>query len=62
MKLKDKPNQTSTSNPYTALLEEESEDKQRQTSPETRHVNYVKNISPLIQLLEQIVKQQYASA
>jgi hypothetical protein len=58
-------NQTSTSNRYTALLEEESEDQQHKTSLENTRkppVVYkvgVKNISLLIQLLQQIEIQQY---
>jgi hypothetical protein len=56
--------QTSTSNHYTALLEEGSEDQQQKASPENTpeprpiYITDVKNISPLIQLLEQIAKQQ----
>jgi hypothetical protein len=55
-------NQTSTSNCYTALLEEESEDQQRKTGPENMpkpppiYVTDI-NISPLIPLLKQIAKQ-----
>jgi hypothetical protein len=55
-------NQTSTSNHYTALLEEKSEDQQHKASLETTpkppplYITGVKNISPLIQLLEQIAK------
>jgi hypothetical protein len=51
-------NQTSTSNRYTALLEEESEDQQGKVSPENKpkspliYITDVKNISPLTQLLE----------
>jgi hypothetical protein len=58
-------NQTSNSNHYTALLEEESEDKQHKAGPENTpklppiYITDVKNISPLIQLLEQIAKQHY---
>jgi hypothetical protein len=58
-------NQTSTSNRYIALLEEESEDYQQKASPENKpkpppiYINDVTNISPLIQLLEQIALQQY---
>jgi hypothetical protein len=59
-------NQTSTSNSYTALLEEESEDQQQKAGPENMpkppiYITNVKStsISPLIQLLEQIAKQQY---
>jgi hypothetical protein len=58
-------NQTSTSNRYTALLEEGSEDQQQRASPENMpkssqiYITDVKNISPLIQLLEQIAKQHY---
>jgi hypothetical protein len=57
--------QTSTSNCYTALLEEEMEDQQHKASPENTpksppvYKTDVKNISSLIQLLEQIAKQQY---
>jgi hypothetical protein len=57
-------NHTSTSNRYTALLEEESEDQQQKVSPENTpkppsiYITDIKNISPLIQLLEQIAKQQ----
>jgi hypothetical protein len=52
-------NQTSISNRYTALLDEESEDQQQKAGPEATpnpppiYITYVKNISPLIQLLEQ---------
>jgi hypothetical protein len=55
-------NQTPTSNRYTALLEEESEDQQQKAGhvnipkPPPIYITYVKNISPLIQLLEQIAK------
>jgi hypothetical protein len=58
-------NQSSTSSCYTALLEEESEDQQHKASPENIpkpppiYITGVKNISPLIQLLEHIAKQQY---
>jgi hypothetical protein len=58
-------NQTSTSNHYTALVEEESEDQQKKASSENMpkprpvYITDVKNISPLIQMLEQIAKQQY---
>jgi hypothetical protein len=58
-------NKTSTSNHYTALLEEESEDQQQKAGPENKpkplpiYITDVTNISPLIQLLEQIAKQQY---
>jgi hypothetical protein len=58
-------NQTSTSNRYTALLEKESEDQQQKAGPENTpkpppiYITDFKNISPLIQLLEQIAKQQY---
>jgi hypothetical protein len=57
-------NQTSTSSPYTALLEEESEDQQQKASPENTpkpppiSITDLTNISLLIQLLEQIAKQQ----
>jgi hypothetical protein len=53
-------NQTSTSSRYTALLEEESEDQHHRAGPENTpkpppiHITDVKNISPFIQLLEQI--------
>jgi hypothetical protein len=49
----------------TALLEEETEDQQQKAGLENmpKHhsifINYVTIISPLIQLLEQITKQQY---
>jgi hypothetical protein len=58
-------NQASTSSRYTDLLEEESEDQQQKAGPENTpkpppvYITDVKNISPLIQLLEQIAKQQY---
>jgi hypothetical protein len=58
-------NQTFTSNRYTALLEEESENQPHKAGPENTpkpppiSTAGVKNISPLIQLLEQITKQQY---
>jgi hypothetical protein len=58
-------NQTSTSNRYTALLEEESEDKQQKAGPENTpkpppiYITDVQNISPLIQLLDQMSKQHY---
>jgi hypothetical protein len=45
--------------------EEESENQQQKGSPENTpkpppiYITYVKNISSLIQLLEQIAKQQY---
>jgi ATP-dependent 26S proteasome regulatory subunit len=57
-------NQTSTSSHYMALLEEESEDKQQKARPENMlkpppiYITDVTNISPLIQLLKQIAKQQ----
>jgi hypothetical protein len=57
--------QTFTSNHYTALLEEESEDQQQKASPGNApkpsqiYITDVTNISPLIRLLEQITKQQY---
>jgi hypothetical protein len=56
-------NQTSTSSPYTAVLEEEFEDQQQKAGPDntpkppSTYITDVKNISPLIQLLEQIAKQ-----
>jgi hypothetical protein len=57
-------NQTSTSNRYTALLEEESEDQQKAGNENTPkpppiYITDITNISPLIQLLEQIAIQQY---
>jgi hypothetical protein len=58
-------NQTSTSSDYTALLEEESEDRQQKAGienmpkPPPIYITHIKNISPLIQLLEQIAIQQY---
>jgi hypothetical protein len=58
-------NQTSSSNRYTALLEQESEDQQKKPGPENTtkpHPIYiidVTSISPLIQLLDQIAIQQY---
>jgi hypothetical protein len=58
-------NQTSTYNRYTALLEEGSEDQQEKDGPENTpkpppiYITDVKNISTLIQLLEQIATQQY---
>jgi hypothetical protein len=58
-------NQTSTSNRYTALLEEESEYQQHKAGPDNTpkppplYITGVKNISPLIELLQQIAKQQY---
>jgi hypothetical protein len=58
-------NQTSTSNRYTTLLAEGSEDQQQKDGPENTpklppiYITDIKNISPLIQLLEQITKQQY---
>jgi hypothetical protein len=73
MKLKEKPNtptrehwlnQTSTSYCYTALLKE-IEDQQQKAGfentpkPPQIYITYVKNISPLIQLLKQIAKVQY---
>jgi hypothetical protein len=74
-KLKEKPNtqkkantgstKASTSNHFTALLEEESEDQQQKSGPENVpkpppiYINDIKNISPLIEVLEQIAKQQY---
>jgi hypothetical protein len=57
--------QTSTSNCYTALAEDESEDKQQKASPENMpkpppsYTTDVTNISALIQMLEQITIQQY---
>jgi hypothetical protein len=74
-KLKEKPNtpkkgekllnQMSTSNCYTTLLDEESEEKQQIAGPRStpKHppicITDNKNISPLIQLLGQIAIQQY---
>jgi hypothetical protein len=57
-------NESSTSSHYTALVEEESEDKQHIAGPENMtkppiYVTNVKNISPPKQLLERIAKQQY---
>jgi hypothetical protein len=58
-------NQNSTSNRYTALLQEGSEDQQQKAGPENTpkppsvDITDVKYTSPLIQLLEQIAKQQY---
>jgi hypothetical protein len=68
MKLKEKPNTPKTANTgstklplpnhYTALLEEESEDQQHKAGPENKpksppiYTTDVKNISPIIQLLE----------
>jgi hypothetical protein len=58
-------NQTSTTNPYTAPLEEESEDQQQKAGPEKTtkpppiHITDITNISPLTQLLQQIATQQY---
>jgi hypothetical protein len=58
-------NQTSTYNRYMALVEEDTEDQQQKAGPENTpkpppiYITDVKNISPLIQLLEQIAKQQY---
>jgi hypothetical protein len=58
-------NQASTCNRYTALLEEESEDQQQKAGPENTpqpspiYTADVTNISPLLQLLEQIAIQQY---
>jgi hypothetical protein len=52
-------NQTSTSNRHTALPEDESEDQQQKAGPENTpkpppiDIADIKNISPLIQLLEQ---------
>jgi phage I-like protein len=56
--------QTSTPNRYTALLEEEGEDQQHKAGPENTpkppiYITDVKNISQLIQLLNQIAKHQY---
>jgi hypothetical protein len=58
-------NQTSISNRYTALLEERSEDQQQKEGPVDTpkpppiYITDDTNTSPLIQLLEQIAKQQY---
>jgi hypothetical protein len=58
-------NQTSLSNQYTALLEEESEDQQNKDTPENTlkppaiYITGIENISTLIQLLEKIAKQKY---
>jgi hypothetical protein len=60
---KDWLTQPSTSNHYTALLEEENQDQQQTSSPENMpkpppiYITGIKNISPLIQLIEQIAKQ-----
>jgi hypothetical protein len=57
--------QTSTSSRYTALLEEESEDQKKKAGPENMpkpppiYIADFQNTSPLIQLQEQIAKQQY---
>jgi hypothetical protein len=57
-------NPTSTSNSYTTLLEKESEE-QHKAAPENTpkpppiYITEVTNISPLVQLLEQIAFQQY---
>jgi hypothetical protein len=58
-------NQTSTSNHYTAILQEGSEDQQQKAGPQNKpkpppiYITDVKYTSPLIQLLEQIAKHQY---
>jgi hypothetical protein len=57
-------NQTFTSNRYTALLEEESEEQQKAgnentSKPPPIYISDITNISPFIQLLEQIAIQQY---
>jgi hypothetical protein len=58
-------NQPSTSNFYTAQLDEKREDQQHKTcpvnmpKPPPMYINGIKNISPLINLLQQIAKQQY---
>jgi hypothetical protein len=58
-------NQTFSSNHYTALLEEKSKNQQHKAGPENTpkpppvYITDVKNILPLIQLLEQIAKHQY---
>jgi hypothetical protein len=57
-------NPTSTSSRYTALLEEESEEQQKAGNENTQkpppvYITDVTNISPLMQLLEQIAIQQY---
>jgi hypothetical protein len=52
-------NQTSTSNRYTALLEEEHKtDPENTSKPPQINITDVKNISPLIRLLDQTPKQQ----
>jgi hypothetical protein len=57
--------QTFTSNHCAALLEKESEDQQKKADPENSAksppvcISDVKNISALIQLLEQIAKEEY---
>jgi hypothetical protein len=62
---KAKHTETSTSNRYTALLEEEIEDQQQKAGPESTtrpppiYITDVKVISSLIQILEQIAIQQY---
>jgi hypothetical protein len=48
---------TSTSNRYTALLDEENGHQQQQNLHQ--YVSDVTTVSPLIQLLEQISQQQY---
>jgi hypothetical protein len=59
------PNQTFTSNHYTALSEEESVYQQLKVGPENMpkalpiFVTDVRNTSPLLQLLEHIAKEQY---
>jgi hypothetical protein len=60
-----KANTGSTKLPLPLLLEEESEDQQQKAGPENTpkpppiYITDVTNISPLIQLLEQIAVQQY---
>jgi hypothetical protein len=68
--LREKPNtpntaNTGSTNRYTALREEKNEDQQQKAGPENIpkpppiYIIDVTNISPLIQLLEQIAIQQY---
>jgi hypothetical protein len=58
-------NESNTSNLYTPLLEEEREDQQHKLFLKTRlnALKFIKlalkNISPLIESLEQIAKEQY---
>jgi hypothetical protein len=56
---------TSTHNPYSALMEDESEDQQQTTDPgnsskpPTFYISDVTTVQPLIRLLEQIAKLRY---